>query len=56
MQQMDSFLDQVMASSGALLNEQLEAELARRRVEVGEEPDMPLPSLDAPFAGMPSAS
>ena len=55
MEQMESFLDQAMATSAALLTEQLEAELERRRLEGGEEPDLPAPRSDGPLAGISPA-
>jgi hypothetical protein len=50
MQQMESFLDQAMTASAALLTEQLDAELERRRLEGNEEPDLPTPRPDGPLA------
>ncbi len=55
MQQMESFIDQAMATSAALLTEQLDVELERRRLEGGEEPDLPTPRPSGPLAGMPPA-
>ena len=55
MQQMESFLDQAMTTSAALLTEQLDAELERRRLEGGEEPDLPTPRPDGPLAGISPA-
>ncbi len=55
MEQMVSFIDQAMATSAALLTEQLEAELERRRLEGGEEPDLPAPRSDGPLAGISPA-
>jgi len=55
MQQMESFLDQAMTTSAALLTEQLDAELERRRLEAGEEPDLPMPRPDGPLAGISPA-
>lgn len=52
MQQMGSFLDQTMTTSAALLTEQLDAELERRRQEADEEPDLPTPSPDGLLAGI----
>ncbi len=56
MQEIGPYLDEVMASSAALLNEQLKGELERHQLEASEEPDVPLPGPDAPFAGMVPAS
>lgn len=56
MQGIGSYLDEVMASSAALLNEQLDGEVERHRLEAGEEPDVPLPGPDAPFAGVAPTS
>jgi hypothetical protein len=55
MQQMESFLDQAMTASAALLTEQLDAELERRRLEGDEEPDLPTPRPDGPLAGFSPA-
>jgi len=55
MQQMESFLDQAMTTTAARLTEQLDAELERRRLESGEEPDLPTPRPDGPLAGMSPA-
>lgn len=55
MRQMESFLDQAMTTSAALLTEQLDAELERRRLEADEEPDLPTPRPDGPLAGMSRA-
>ena len=55
MQQMESFIDQAMASSAALLTEQLDAELERRRLAGGEEPDLPTPRPDGLLAGASAA-
>jgi len=55
MQQMESFIDQAMTASAALLTEQLDAELERRRFEGGEEPDLPTPRPDGPLAGISPA-
>ena len=49
------FLDQAIGASGVLLAEQLEAELERRRLEGGEEPDLPTPRPDGPLAGISPA-
>lgn len=54
MQQMESFIDQAMATSAALLTEQLDAELERRLVGA-EEPDLPTPGPDGPLAGISPA-
>ncbi len=56
MQGMESFLDGAMAASAARLDEQLATDLEHRRLEAAEEPDLPLPGPDAPFAGMAPAS
>ena len=55
MQQMESFLDQAMTASAALLTEQLDADLERRRLEGGEERDLPTPRPDGPLAGISPA-
>ncbi len=55
MRQMESFLDEAMATSAALLNEQLGAELERRRLEAAEEPDLPTPRPEGPLAGIAPA-
>jgi hypothetical protein len=55
MRQMESFLDQAMAASAALLTGQLAVELERRRLEAGELPDLPAPRSDGPAAGVPPA-
>ena len=52
MQQMESFLDQSMTASAAQLTEQLDAELERRRLEGGEETDLPTPRPDGPIANI----
>jgi hypothetical protein len=52
LRQMDSFLDQAMEVSGRTLQEQLEAELARRGGDAAPEPELPLPRPDGPFAGV----
>jgi hypothetical protein len=55
--QMESFLDEAMTTSAALLTEHLDAELGRRHgLEGDEEPDLPSPRADGPFAGISSAS
>jgi hypothetical protein len=56
MRQMESFLDQAMSTSAALLTEQLEADLERRRLEADDEPDLPTPRADGPLAGISPAS
>jgi len=55
MRQMESFLDEAMTSSAALLTEHLDAELGRRRIEGDEEPDLPSPRPDGPLAGLSPA-
>jgi Protein of unknown function (DUF2652)/Polyketide cyclase / dehydrase and lipid transport len=55
MRQMESFLDQAIQASGVLLAEQLEAELERRRLDGGQEPDLPTPRPDGPLAGISPA-
>jgi hypothetical protein len=50
--QMESFLDQAMAASAALLTEQLGAELERRRLEAGDEPALPTPRRGGPLAAI----
>lgn len=44
--QMESFIDEAMAASAALLIEQLGAELERRSGDAAEEPDLPQPRSD----------
>jgi hypothetical protein len=56
MAQMESFLDEAMATSAALLTEHLDAELERRRLEATDEPDLPSPRPDGPLAGLPATS
>lgn len=53
---MESFIDQAMTTSAALLTEQLDAELERRQLEADEEPDLPTPRPDGPLAGVAPAS
>ena len=55
MRQMELFLDQAIQASGVLLTEQLEAELKRRRLEGGEEPDLPTLRPGGPLAGISPA-
>ena len=55
MRQMESFLDQTIQASSVLLTQQLEAELERRRLGGGEEPDLPTPRPDGPLAGISPA-
>lgn len=50
--QMESFLDQAMTSSAALLTAQLDAELERHRLEAEGEPHLPTPRPDGLLAGM----
>jgi hypothetical protein len=50
--QMESFLDEAMAASGALLTEQLDAELARRALEAVDEPDTPRARPDGVLGGL----
>ena len=51
MGQMESCLEEAMRTSAALLTEQLDSELERRRLEADEEPDLPTPRPDGPLAG-----
>ena len=55
MHQMESFLDEAMTTSAALLTEQLAAELERHGLEV-EEPELPSTRPDGPLAGLSPAS
>jgi len=55
MHQMESFLDEAMSTSAALLTEHLDAELERHRLEV-EEPELPSTRPDGPLAGLSPAS
>ena len=53
MRQMESFLDQAMTTSSALLTGQLEAELERMLLEADVEPDLPRPRPDGTLVGIP---
>jgi hypothetical protein len=54
MRQMETFLDEAMTTSAALLTEQLDAELERRSLEAVAEPDLPVPRASGPVAGVSS--
>ena len=56
MRQMESFVDQAMTASAALLTEQLGTELERRSRDGGEEPDLPQPRPDGLLAELSSGS
>jgi len=56
LRQMESYLDEAMATSAALLNEALEAELGRHQLETDDQPDLPAPRPDGPLAGIAPAS
>jgi hypothetical protein len=56
MRQMESYIDEAMTTSAALLTEHLDAEFGPNRLEVDEEPDLPSPRADGPLAGLPPAT
>jgi hypothetical protein len=53
---MESYLDEAMTTSSALLAEHVEAELARHRMPDDDEPELPSRRPDGPLAGLPATS